>query len=136
MLNASYNGLPSKNFNHKSSQILLSNFKKFKDAKKKFYEAIKTAENVCIWGASGKGVLVLSEFSDELLKKIKFVVDINPNKQGKYLPLSGKLVVSPDALKTHRGQLVVIVMNEIYQEEINSTLSSIGVDAIIMPSTL
>ena len=136
LLNASYNGLPSKNFNHKSSQILLSNFKKFKDAKKKFYEAIKTAENVCIWGASGKGVLVLSEFSDELLKKIKFVVDINPNKQGKYLPLSGKLVVSPDALKTHRGQLVVIVMNEIYQEEINSTLSSIGVDATLISSTL
>ena len=136
LLNASYNGHPSKNFDNKSNQILLSNFKKFEDAKKKFYEAIKTAESVCIWGASGKGVLVLSEFSDELLKKIKFVVDINPIKQGKYLPLSGKLVVSPDALKTHKGQLVVIAMNEIYQEEINNTLSSMDVDAILMSSTL
>ncbi len=136
LLNASYNGHPSKNFDNKSNQILLSNFKKFEDAKKKFYEAIKTAESVCIWGASGKGVLVLSEFSDDLLKKIKFVVDINPSKQGKYLPLSGKLVVSPDALKTHRGRLVVIAMNEIYQKEINGTLSSMGVDAILMSSTL
>ena len=135
LLHASYNGYSSKDFNQTCNQIPQINFKKFDAAKKQFYKAIKTAESVCIWGASGKGVLVLSEFSDELLEKIKFVVDIDPKKQGKYLPLSGKLITSPDALKTHKGQLVVIVMNEIYQDEINSTLSSMGIDAVLMSST-
>ena len=105
------------------------------EAKKKFYEIIKNAEHVCIWGASGKGVLVLSEFSEELLEKVKFVIDINPTKQGKYLPLSGKLVASPNILKNHKGQLFVIVMNEIYQNEIKKNISSMGVDAIFINST-
>ena len=98
-------------------------------------EILKNAENVCIWGASGKGVLVLSEFSEELLEKVKFVIDINPKKQGKYLPLSGKLVTSPNILKYQKGQFFIIIMNEIYQDEIKKNINSMGVDAIFINST-
>jgi len=135
LLNATYNGYFDKNLNNKYEQISKINFQKFEEAKKKFCETIKNAENVCIWGASGKGVLVLSEFSEELLEKVKFVIDINPKKQGKYLPLSGKLVTSPNILKNYKGQLVVIVMNEIYQDEIKKNINSMGVDAIFINST-
>ena len=62
-------------------------------------------------------------------------IDINPKKQGKYLPLSGKIVAPPNALKKHKGQLVVIVMNEIYQDEIKKTLTLMGIDAIFINST-
>ncbi len=76
-----------------------------------------------IWGSSSKCVAFLKTIgiSDE----IEYIVDINPHRQGKYLPGSGKLIVAPSFLREYRPD-AVIAMNPIYLDEIRSELTSLG----------
>lgn len=71
-----------------------------------------------IWGASSKGV-IYSLFLQRAGVTVDRVVDINPAKQGRYLPLSGARVSSPqeaqDALPEGAN---LFVMNSNYLEEI------------------
>jgi len=102
-----------------SVRNLINNFDK---TKKTYNNLIGNEENVCVWGASGKGVIFLSELSDAKLRKIKYVIDINPQKQGRFLPVSGKKVESCEVLRDTNGDLLVLVMNEMYEKEIRDTL--------------
>ena len=77
-----------------------------------------------IWGGGSKAVAFLASLDGIPLT----VVDINPHKQGKYLPGSGVLVKNPSALTKEDPDLVV-VMNPIYRDEIAAQLDSLGVDA-------
>jgi len=71
-----------------------------------------------IWGASSKGV-IYSLFLQRSGVAVDCVVDINPAKQGRYLPLSGARVCSPDeAMATLSEGAHVFVMNSNYLEEI------------------
>ncbi|MBD0702699.1 MULTISPECIES: class I SAM-dependent methyltransferase [Pseudomonas] len=71
-----------------------------------------------IWGASSKGV-IYSLFLQRAGVAVDCVVDINPAKQGRYLPLSGARVCSPDeAMDTLPEGAHVFVMNSNYLEEI------------------
>ena len=71
-----------------------------------------------IWGGASKGVIY------SLLKirggsAISMVIDINPAKQGKYLPATGLLVYSPkEAIRILSDGAMVHIMNENYMEEI------------------
>ena len=76
-----------------------------------------------IWGSSSKCVAFLNTIG--IQDEIEFVVDINPYRQGKYLPGSGKLIVAPSFLKEYRPD-VVIAMNPIYLDEIRSDLNSLA----------
>jgi SAM-dependent methyltransferase len=76
-----------------------------------------------IWGSSSKCVAFLNTIG--ITDEIEFVVDINPYRQGKYLPGSGKLIVAPQFLKEYRPD-VVIAMNPIYLDEIRSDLNGLG----------
>lgn len=50
---------------------------------------------------------------------IDVVIDMNPAKQGKYLPLTGLIVQSPvEALSQLRSDAVIYVMNKNYLDEI------------------
>lgn len=52
-------------------------------------------------------------------KPVDFVIDINPAKQGKYLPATGLMVHSPDeALGMIDSDSLIYVMNSNYLEEI------------------
>jgi len=55
------------------------------------------------------------------------VVDVNPRKQGTFLPGSGHPVVAPETLLETRPDLVV-AMNGMYREEIQRRLSGLGLD--------
>ena len=71
-----------------------------------------------IWGASSKGV-VYSLFLQRAGVAVDFVVDINPAKQGRYLPLSGMRVSSPqEAQESLDEGANLFVMNSNYLEEI------------------
>jgi len=78
---------------------------------------------VVLWGASSKAVAFLAAVSRD--DSIAAAVDINPFKQRKHLPGSGVPVVSPEALPGMKPDLVII-MNPVYRDEINSTLSELG----------
>jgi SAM-dependent methyltransferase len=75
-----------------------------------------------IWGGGSKGVI----FALHLLRRAEeipnFVIDINPFKQGRYLPVTGLQVLSPeDGLSAMARHDVVFVMNSNYFDEITAT---------------
>ena len=85
-----------------------------------------------IWGGSSKGVIfaLLKARVDQL---VSTVIDINPAKQGKYLPSTGLLVQSPpEALAALKKGSAIYVMNSNYLEEIkkmsNNAFKYIEVD--------
>ena len=87
-------------------------------------------QRAVIWGAGSKGVTFLNAL--EVQDEISHIVDINPNKHGKYVPGTGQRVVAPKFLRDFQPD-VVIVMNRIYSNEINKMLNRIGIDPEIIP---
>ena len=79
---------------------------------------------LAIWGSGSKCVSLISSLnlSPGLGPELAAVVDINPHKHGKFLAGSGLEIVSPDALRSLRPE-VVLVMNSIYSEEIRHDLA-------------
>ena len=80
---------------------------------------------VVLWGGGSKGVAFLTTLG--LGEEVGHVVDINPYKQGMYMPGSGHEVVAPAFLEAYRPD-VVIVMNPIYTEEIRAELARLGLE--------
>jgi SAM-dependent methyltransferase len=80
-------------------------------------------QRTVIWGGGSKGVAFLTTLG--IRSEIDCVIDINPQKHGKFMPGTGHRVVGPDSLESQRPD-VVIVMNPIYQSEIQSTLTRKG----------
>ena len=59
---------------------------------------------------------------------VDYAIDINPHKQGMYLPGTGHRVRSPHELRD-RSPDVIIAMNPIYLPEIQRLLSEMQLDA-------
>lgn len=80
-----------------------------------------------VWGAGAKGVTLLNilHIAPDL---VPYVVDINPDKQGKYVPGTGQRIVSP-AQAARLGVDVVFVMNPNYRAEIEAMASIAGIAA-------
>ncbi|MBZ0067407.1 MAG: methyltransferase domain-containing protein [Thiobacillus sp.] len=87
-----------------------------------------------IWGGASKGV-IFSLLLERMGRALMMVVDINPVKQGRYLPVTGVRVSSPkEAMETLPHGSTVYVMNSNYLEEIRVMTSNkykyIGVDGV------
>ncbi|WP_317994879.1 class I SAM-dependent methyltransferase [Vulcanimicrobium alpinum] len=80
-------------------------------------------ERVAVWGSGSKCVAFLSETGTAEL--VDAVVDINPHRQGRFLPSTGIQVRAPESLTAAPPDLVV-VMNEAYVSEITAQLASMG----------
>lgn len=78
-------------------------------------------ERVAVWGGGSKAVSFLTTL--RLGEEIGPVVDVNPHKQGRFLPGTGHEVVAPTALKSTPPE-VVIAMNPIYRREIAADLAA------------
>jgi SAM-dependent methyltransferase len=80
---------------------------------------------IAIWGSGSKCVSLISSLglSGGLGAEPVAVVDINPHKHGKYLAGSGLEIISPDALRSLRPD-VVLVMNSIYTDEVRHDLAA------------
>lgn len=63
---------------------------------------------------------------------MEYVVDINPNKHGKFLPGTGHRIQAPDFVR-ERPPDVVLVMNPIYCDEIRSSLTELGISPELLP---
>lgn len=86
---------------------------------------------VALWGAGAKGVS-FAILADPEGRTIDHVIDVNPAKQGKYLPRSGLLVVPPEE-SAKRKTKTVFVMNPNYLEEIAATAREVGLNARLVP---
>jgi len=81
---------------------------------------IGDAPQKALWGASSKGV-VFGLMMQRQGISIDYVVDINPAKQGKYLPVSGLLVSSPaELVRQLKPGSTILVMNSNYLSEVRS----------------
>ena len=83
----------------------------------RFYEKNRTI----VWGGGAKGVAFLN-LIDVQGQYVDAVIDINPAKQGKFLVGTGHRIVSPEYLKAQTDNVVIIVMNENYLEEISKQI--------------
>ena len=85
-----------------------------------------------IWGGASKGV-IFALLKSRKHQKFNFAVDINPAKQGKYLPLTALKVYSPKlAMQSLPSDSVVYVMNSNYLDEVRQMTKGkfnlIGID--------
>lgn len=81
-----------------------------------------------IWGAGSKaaGFLATLDITDPVP-----VVDINPKKQGSFIPVSGQPVIAPEQLRDAPPD-VVVIMNAAYEREIAESLRSLGLRPLIV----
>lgn len=88
--------------------------------------AASAGRRVALWGGGSKAVSFITTLG--LTDEITAVVDVNPYKQGKFIPGSGHPVVSPRQLAEYAPE-TVIIMNPIYVGEIERSLADLGIDA-------
>lgn len=100
--------LPLVDFNE-ISQFLNNQVEKYK-------KLIKELKNFVIWGGGAKSVTFLTRLNINR-QKCQYVIDINPNKQNKFIPITGQEIVSPEILRKKRIEKIII-MNPIYKKEI------------------
>lgn len=88
-----------------------------------------TNDKLAIWGAGAKGV-TFANLVDETCERIDCVVDLNPHKQGCFLPGTGHPIVAPQALG-EREVRTAILMNPNYREENESLLRTLGLEVTL-----
>ncbi|MDN3921585.1 class I SAM-dependent methyltransferase [Roseateles violae] len=79
---------------------------------------------IALWGAGAKGV-TLANLVDPERRLIACVVDVNPNKQGRFLPGTGHPIVAPAELARH-GVDAAVLMNPNYRQENLALLAALG----------
>lgn len=109
----------------------IANFKTKFDAlvetwREKLGKMARLGQKVVIWGTGSKGVTFLNLLN--VGNAIEYAVDINPRKQGMYVAGEGQQIVSPEFLRSDRPD-IVIVMNPIYEREIQQAIADLGCDA-------
>ena len=109
---------------HTDNDHLKESFDKLTEHERTAYAALANSEDLVIWGAASKGVIFASKAPPAIRDKIHFAIDINPNKHGHFMPISGVEVL--DA-KSGTARLtpssLVIIMNPNYELEIRESLA-------------
>lgn len=82
-----------------------------------------------LWGAGSRGVQFLTQVDPKV--ELSAVVDVNPRKWGRFLPVTGHRVDAPETLRDVRPNAVVIT-NPAYTEEIARSLADLGLTAEIL----
>ncbi|MBN2604111.1 MAG: methyltransferase domain-containing protein [Candidatus Thermoplasmatota archaeon] len=100
--------------------------KMWKDRLHQFQDAGK---KVVIWGSGSKCVSFLTTL--DVRNEIDFVVDINPYREGMFIPGAAKKIMLPDFLKDYDPDYT-IVMNAAYVNEIRRSIDDMGVTTEIL----
>ncbi len=82
-----------------------------------------------LWGSGGKGISFLSSLPSSDV--VKFVVDVNPDRQHHFIPVGGQEIVAPERLPEIRPD-AVILSNPLYQQEITQQLDELGLQPEIL----
>jgi hypothetical protein len=98
--------------------------------REKISQARNNGKKVILWGSGSKAVSFLTTLKVSR-DEIEYTVDINPTKWDTYLAGMGQKVVAPDMLKNYRPDLVIL-MNPLYQAEVENQLCSADVSAEIV----
>jgi hypothetical protein len=96
-------------------------------------ETAKQKDKIYLWGAATKGCMFLIHcmLKNMVIDKVEFAVDINPQKIGKYLPITKKPIKSKDDLfATATKNDLILISNPIYKDEIVEELNKNSLDDI------
>lgn len=100
---------------------------KFKDKQTTWHRQLKAMASekckVVLWGSGSKATSFLTTFDTG--DAIRYVVDINPIRQGTYVAGTGHEIIAPSLLRDFKPD-VVILMNRIYREEVSAELGAMG----------
>lgn len=100
----------------------LSNSNQIQSKWKLFVQQEKESDRkLVLWGSGSKAVAFLTTLNVQ--DEIQYTVDINPYKQGMFIPGTAQEIVSPSFLQEYRPD-VVIIMNPIYRSEVQNELDS------------
>jgi SAM-dependent methyltransferase len=88
----------------------------------------RDGRTVALWGAGSKGITFANTVPGG--QGIACLVDLNPRKQGRFVPGTGQAVVSPQTLTRIRPE-VIVVMNPLYREEITELVSQLGLQCTV-----
>jgi hypothetical protein len=95
-------------------------------------DAFDRAGGCVIWGAAAKGTTLVNTIDPEN-RRIRFLIDINPAKHGKYVPGTGHQIVSPSYLREQGSRIAGIVnMNPNYLQENRMILSELSLEIPIV----
>lgn len=94
--------------------------------RRKVHQLVERERRIAIWGAGAKGV-TFANLVDPNRELISCVVDLNPQKQGGYLPGTGHPIVDYRELGD-LGVTAAILMNPNYREENQTLLRQAGLD--------
>jgi SAM-dependent methyltransferase len=109
-------------------ESFLARLKERMEACEEKIDFFNKAGGCAIWGAAAKGTTLVNLFDTEN-HRIRFLIDLNPAKQGKFVPGTGHQIVSPEYLKEQNGDIAGIVnMNPNYLEENRSILSQMSLE--------
>ena len=103
---------------------------KFHEQLSKYNNMLLNHPNLAIWGAGAKGSTFLN-LLDKNENKVKYVIDINPKKQHKFVGGTGHFIIKPDELSDYSIQNA-IVMNENYLDEIKATVAHLNINLITL----
>jgi SAM-dependent methyltransferase len=81
-------------------------------------------KRVVLWAAGMRAISLLVNVP-QAASLVEFVVDVNPERQGRYLPKTGQRVIGPASLHEIKPD-VVIATNPNYAKEIEAQLRSMG----------
>jgi len=84
---------------------------------------LRQAGPLALWGAGAKGV-TLAGLLDPNQELVDCIIDLNPHKQGGYLPGTGHPIIAPAQL-AERGIVSCLLMNPQYEHEIRDLLSEL-----------
>ena len=90
-------------------------------------QTIQTAAahgKVAVWGAGAKGV-TFANVADPDAALLDCVIDLNPNKQGRFIPGTGHPIVEP-SVAALRGVRSAVLMNPNYARENAELLAASG----------
>ena len=84
----------------------------------------ETSKPIFIWGAASKGVILTLHLQNTGLV-IRNLIDINPNKQNKFVALSAVQIISPAKFVEVGSGSLLIIVNPNYEQEIREATKEI-----------
>jgi SAM-dependent methyltransferase len=89
-------------------------------------DELRQTSRIAFWGAGAKGATLVN-LVDPSRTRVDCVVDINLNKQGKFIPGTAHPIVAPHDLK-QRGIDIAVLMNPNYRAEIEEAVAAGSLD--------
>ncbi len=107
---------------------LVAEFPRKFEAKKKHWQHIvdqhqQRGDKLILWGSGSKAVSFLTTL--QVGTAVEYVVDVNPNRHGYFMPGTGQKIIAPESLASYQPD-AVLVMNAVYRGEITQDLAAMG----------